>query len=258
MRYFTLVLLSIVGLYPQFAAPSIGQEISIQLPDTVDVGSTSLTVPLTVDDLTGLGIISLEFTLNFDSTVIQIDDVLKEDYLADVFALLEFNASQPGKIIVAGASGGTPLEGEGVLLALQLSFLKEGASDLIFEEFKFDPGNPTIQLTHGRVRNITLANRDQHKYAPLSFSIEGSYPNPLRDQTQVVLDLHEPAIVGIGVFNSQGQRVFDLPSRQMQAGSNQQIELNLSSIPTGTYIYRVTAHSQSGYHSASNFITVIR
>ena len=257
MRYYILTLAFLFGIQSLRSTPSSGQEIAIHLPDTVELGTSHLTVPLTVNDLTGLGLISLEFTLRFDSTVIQIDNVIKEDYLAEVFALLEFNATQPGKVIVAGASGGTPLSGQGTLLALQISFIKEGSSALVFEDFKFDPGNPSTNLINGRVRNITLASRDQHSRLPISFTIEGNYPNPLRNRTHVVLDLHEPAIVGIDVFNSQGQRILNVPSRQMQSGSNQQIELNLSTTPAGTYLYRVTAHSQRGYHSATKFITVI-
>ena len=258
MRYYTFVLLFALGVYSLAASPCQGQEIAVHLPDTVEIGTSALSVPLTVDDLTGLDIISLEFTLNFDSTVIQINDVVTEGYLAEVFPLFQFNATQAGKIIVAGASGGTPLSGQGTLLTLQISFLTEGVSDLVFEEFKLDPGDPSTNLINGRVRNISLANREQHIESPLSFTIKGSFPNPLQNRAQVVLDLHEPASVGISVYNSQGQEILNVPSRQMHSGSNQIIELDLSSIPAGTYLYRVNAQAQSGYHSATKFITVIR
>ena len=217
-----------------------------------------MTIPITVDDLTGMGIISFEFTMSFDSTVIRVDDVLKETYLSEVFALLDFNATQPGKVIVAGASGGTPLAGEGQLLGMQLTFLREGSSDLVFEDFKLDPGNPTTNLTHGRVRNTALTNRDQHIGIPSSFNLLGNYPNPFGNQTRIILDLHEPALVGIEVFNIQGKRLTEVPYRQMYSGSNQQITLNASSIPAGIYFYSVRAYSQSGYHTATKFITVIR
>lgn len=258
MRFFILVFLSIVWLSEYSISSVRAQDISIELPDTVAIGSSSLTLPLRVNDLTGLDLLSLEFTLNFDSTVIQIDNVIAEDYLAEVFALIAFNATTPGKVIVAGASGGVPLEGEGILLAIEVTFLKDGESSLIFEDFKFDPGNPATNLKHGRVRNISLANRDQHTSLPSGVSIKGNYPNPFRNQTWIILDLHEPASVGIEVFNLHGQRIFEIPQRYMQTGSNQQIELNLSSVPTGTYIYRVAARSQSGYETTTKFITVIR
>lgn len=258
MRTFILVFISIVWLSKTPASIAFGQDLSIELPDTVAIGSSSLTIPVRVDDLTGLDLVSLEFTLSFDSTVIRIDDVIAEGYLAEVLALLAFNATTPGKVIVAGASGGIPMAGEGILLALQVTFLKEGQSTLVFEQFKFDPGNPATKLTHGRVRNISLANRDQHKNLPSGVSIKGNYPNPFRNQTWIVLDLHDPASVGIDVYNVHGQRVLRIPHRRMQSGSNQQIELDLSSVSTGTYIYRVAVQSQRGYETTTNFITVIR
>lgn len=258
MRFTLFLLLSILGLHLFISRPSQSQDVSIQLPDTVALETPTITVPITVDDLTGMGLISFEFTMSFDSTVIRVDDVLKESYLSEVFALLDFNATQPGKVIVAGASGGTPLAGEGQLLGLQLTFLREGVSDLVFEDFKFDPGNPSTNLTHGRVRNTTLTNRDQHKRIPSSFSLLGNYPNPFGSHTRIILDLHEPALVGIEVFNMQGKRLIDVPYRQMYAGSNQRLELNASSIPAGIYFYSVSAYSQSGYHAATKFITVIR
>jgi|GEM_PF-2673304 len=258
MRFTLFLLLSVIGLHLSITRPILSQDISIQLPDTVTLGTSTITIPITVDDLTGMELISFEFTMLFDSTVIRVDDVLKDTYLSEVFALLDFNATQPGKVIVAGASGGTPLAGAGQLLGMQLTFLKEGSSNLVFEDFKFDPGNPSTNLTHGRVRNTTLTNRDQHKRIPSSFTLLGNYPNPFGNQTQIILDLHEPALVGIEVFNMQGKRLVDVPYRQMYSGSNQRIELNASSIPAGIYFYSVSAYSQSGYHTTTKFITVIR
>lgn len=252
---FTYIIALVIHL--AFSQHGTGQDISIQLPDTVALGTNSITVPITVNDLTGLDLISLEFTLSYDSTVLRIDNIIKQNYLTEVFALLEFNATQPGKVIVAGASGGTPLSGEGELLAMEFTFLKEGVSDLIFEGFRFDPGDPPVNVTDGRVRNVSLANREEHVSLPSSLTLQGHFPNPANNRMSILLDLHEPAQVGIRVYNSQGQSIRDVPSKQMQSGSHQQLELDVSTLPAGTYYYQIAAHSQRGYRTTTKIFTVI-
>ena len=257
MRYLTCLLMALIGgqLFP--LQTSWGQEISVHLPDTLVLGNSSLSLPITATHLAGHDIISLEFTISYDSTVIRIDNIVKDNYLANIFSLFETNTTIPGKIVVAGASAGTPLTGEGILLAIEMTFLKEGVSSLIFEDFVLDPGNPPTQLTHGRVRNISLTNRIKQGSLPTNFTLLGNYPNPFTDRTWVIMDLSEPAEVGIQVFNLQGQKIYESPARHMQPGSNQHIELNLSSTPAGTYIYRVLAHTQTGYSTTNKFITIL-
>ena len=63
-------------------------------------------------------------------------------------------------------------------------------------------------------------------------------PNPFVERTQVQLELPEPAPVTLEIFDLEGRKVAaPLTGSQLEAGSHQ-IELTLTDLPSGSYIYR--------------------
>ena len=79
---------------------------------------------------------------------------------------------------------------------------------------------------------------------PVEFVVHASYPNPFRDATSIQLDLPWPARVEIEVLDMTGRRVLVRPPTDLPAGSGQEIVLRgMEALPSGTYLYRLTANS---------------
>lgn len=79
---------------------------------------------------------------------------------------------------------------------------------------------------------------------PESFTLQGNYPNPFHEVTQIVLDLPMPAVVTIDVMDLIGRHVLAVAATNMPAGRRQSILLNGSSLTSGLYLYRVQFSSQ--------------
>ena len=86
----------------------------------------------------------------------------------------------------------------------------------------------------------------EHESLPRAFTLHGSYPNPFRDATRIVIDLPWPAHVATEVLDIAGRRVMNVPGIAMGAGWKQSIELPGAGIPSGLYLYRVRASSSAG------------
>lgn len=233
------------------------QSIDVALPvDSLVTGLDTVHVPIKIGDVTGRAFNSFQFTISFDSTVVKIPSVLASGHLADGFLII-FNDAVGGRIDVA-AAGGAALSGEGTLVTLSVVFIADGSSNLEFEAFKFEPGLPELNLTNGRIRNISLAStEDPDPSVPGILSIEGNYPNPFRSSTKIVMDLQQPAQVGIKIYNINGQLVRSIPERTFQAGPNQSVSFDAASLSAGSYIYRIEAGMPGGVQFASGTMTII-
>lgn len=74
--------------------------------------------------------------------------------------------------------------------------------------------------------------------APALFTLEQNYPNPFNPNTNVSFSLAKPTFVKLSVFNLLGEEVQVLKNEFMDAGSHS-VTFNASSLPSGTYIYRI-------------------
>jgi hypothetical protein len=140
------------------AAPSINSEslsptaqLTVSLPNASDATGTTVTIPVLVGDLTGGGAQSYDFSLVFDSSVLQLLNpsfdpagTLSKDMV------ITPNSMNPGRLIVS-AFGTSALSGTGTLL--NLKFNVSGApgttTTLTFERFLFNEGTPSVAVVNG-------------------------------------------------------------------------------------------------------------
>ena len=80
---------------------------------------------------------------------------------------------------------------------------------------------------------------------PEAFALSQNYPNPFNPATTIGYDLPERSEVRLEVFNMLGQRVALLADGQVQPGSYS-VVFNASSLSSGTYFARISAHGNSG------------
>jgi hypothetical protein len=78
---------------------------------------------------------------------------------------------------------------------------------------------------------------------PVTFELEGNYPNPFNPTTTIQYSLPEAADVRVEVFNSIGRRISVLFTGRQEAGRHR-LTLRAEDWPTGLYIYRVQAGNQ--------------
>ncbi|MCH7724033.1 MAG: choice-of-anchor D domain-containing protein, partial [Bacteroidetes bacterium] len=112
-----------------------------------------IVIPIVVGDLTGQGIISFQFTVEFDEALLI--TTIGFDNNADIdFGdwIVQYNASTPGQISVAGF-GSTQLRGSGVLLYLLFHTSSDDGftSPLNFAAFTFNNGTPLASTTNGSI-----------------------------------------------------------------------------------------------------------
>ncbi len=76
---------------------------------------------------------------------------------------------------------------------------------------------------------------------PTEFKLNGNYPNPFNPSTRIQFDLPETAEVSVEIIDMLGRSVMTLPAKQLEAGAARTVEVNASSLASGTYLYRLIA-----------------
>jgi len=93
---------------------------------------------------------------------------------------------------------------------------------------------------------------------PREFALQGNYPNPFTRTTTLGLDLPEAATVSVDVYDMLGRQVMRVADKQLAAGTGRAIQLNASTLASGSYVYRVTAEMASATQTANGQLVVTR
>jgi len=80
----------------------------------------------------------------------------------------------------------------------------------------------------------------QEKTIPKVYALYQNYPNPFNPATQIAFDLPEDSLVKLIIYNVLGQEVSILLEEQIQSGQYK-VSFNLDALPSGVYVYRITA-----------------
>lgn len=78
---------------------------------------------------------------------------------------------------------------------------------------------------------------------PTDIRLNQNYPNPFNPSTTISYTLSSPSNVKLQVYNILGNQVATLVD-EFQAGGQRSISWNASSVPSGVYMYRLTAGDQ--------------
>jgi hypothetical protein len=131
--------------------PPLCIPVSISTSLTGGTGS-SVTVPVTVGSLTGQNVVSFDFVLNFNSSVMNLQNP-SFDTAGTLSSNMTItpNTSTPGRLTLS-AFGTTPLSGSGTLINIRFTVAGSvgAVSDLTWTSFRFNEGNPCSTLSNGR------------------------------------------------------------------------------------------------------------
>lgn len=82
---------------------------------------------------------------------------------------------------------------------------------------------------------------------PAEFKLQGNYPNPFNPVTSIVFDLPEAGEARVIVRDMLGRTVLATSAESFSAGAARRIQVDASSLPTGTYLYQVQVSGVRGY-----------
>jgi uncharacterized protein (DUF362 family) len=88
------------------------------------------------------------------------------------------------------------------------------------------------------VNSLPTGVRMTKANSPDGFQLSQNFSNPFNPSTTIQFSLPRAAYVTLYIYNSLGQEVAQLVSKQMNAGT-QKVEWNAASLPSGVYFYRL-------------------
>ena len=112
--------------------------------------------------------------------------------------------------------------------------------------------------TDGSVFFSQVATSTATEELPTEFALQGNYPNPFNPSTQIQFDLPSTAEVTVQVIDLLGRMVLTLPAQNVEAGANRTVELDGSSLSSGTYLYRLIAEMESGVKIETGRMVMIK
>ncbi|MFN0278184.1 MAG: LamG-like jellyroll fold domain-containing protein [Pyrinomonadaceae bacterium] len=148
----------------------------VALPRLAASTGNEIVLPVSIHGAANKKIISYEFDLRYDPSVIQ-PVAQPVDLAGTVSSSLSFvaNANEPGLLRVA-VYGAMPIEENGVLLNLRFTAVGETGkvSPLVWERLMFNNGSPRILATDGEVELVVPSSSDQAEISGRLLTTYGS------------------------------------------------------------------------------------
>ena len=221
-------------------------DLSVSIPDSFGEPGDTLWVPINVSNTDGLGIISSEFRLTYDTSIAALLDVDFQQTMPDSAGwLIEYNA-QPGTLRVA-MSGENPINGTGALAYVQFA-LSEDASigsgtQLTLSPFLFNEGNPTAQVING---SITVG------LPVMSLSANSISFNSVQagDSETIIMNVTNTGQAELIITEFDWSLpVFDVRFSDLNVSPGASIDVTISFSPTANQFYSDTLeiHSNAGF-----------
>ncbi|AFN73761.1 peptidase S8 and S53 subtilisin kexin sedolisin [Melioribacter roseus P3M-2] len=136
---------------------SASAPVNVALPKVSGTPGSEKTAAITVDNLTGKNVTSIQFTLTYDKNVVSVLGTDVTGTLLEGQGTLEVNADTAnGKLLVAWA-GYPALSGEGDLLKLNMKFSNAGMTTLSTgNTFVLNGGMPAAIVTAGMAKSASV------------------------------------------------------------------------------------------------------
>ena len=147
-RFTILILLSVLLIHSSEAQT---QNVNVTIPNISTSAGKNVILDIQVSDLTGLQVYSADFTLAFDSNLLQALEVTGSGTISAPWGNPTVNISS-GQVVVSLA-GVDPLAGSGKLVRIRFHVSDNASngdsSDLLFLNFKFNDGQPQATTQNG-------------------------------------------------------------------------------------------------------------
>ncbi len=108
------------------------------------------------------------------------------------------------------------------------------------------------------IQTLVVTGVEESAELPTEFALYGNYPNPFNPSTKIQFDLPERAQVQVQVVDLLGREVMVSPVQEMEAGTNRSLELNATSLASGTYLYRLIATGAEQRHVRTGRMMLVK
>jgi len=195
------------------------QSVTFSIPKnlTATPGATSVKAPVNVTDLTGLGVISGELTVSYDTNVLTATGVMTKDTIAQG-GMAPYNIDDTNGTIRIAMVSATPFAGGGVLIFILFDVdsanLNDG-SQLEFTQVRFNSGKVSANADNGK---ITLVSPDKVTITtsptppPIETEVVVSIPEDLKvptDTASVQVPVNVSNLTGLGVISANLIVIYD-------------------------------------------------
>ena len=115
----------------------------------------------------------------------------------------------------------------------------------------------TETILQGEFENLgfvdALPTSNERTQQPQNFKLNQNYPNPFNPSTLISFVLPSSTSVRLQIFDTRGSLIQTLVEQKLSAGEHQ-LRFDGSSLPSGTYLYRL----ETPYGSSSKTMTLIK
>ncbi len=111
---------------------------------------------------------------------------------------------------------------------------------------------PVTSFTLERVGGVAT------ELIPEAFALRGTHPNPTMGHVAVLVDLPTASMVRFDLYDPLGRRVAGADVGSVSAGSGQRVDVDLSGVAPGMYVYRLTATAPGVAEEVTGQMTVAR
>ncbi len=137
-------------------------------------------------------------------------------------------------------------------------YLEALAGDEVIEQYQVFEGDAVV-IADERVTALRLGSEAMAvQTLPESFDLAGNFPNPFNPSTTIVFDLPEQAEIRVSVYDMLGREVMALDAVNLAAGNARQVQMDASSLASGTYLYQVQAIMASGTEISTGRMTLLK
>jgi len=134
-----------------------------------------------------------------------------------------------------------PLKGSSKFVRSQEGFMEFDQVNYVeFHADTWDFGY-TLWVDGVQFKDCTPLGVDEFKVSKPFKSV--LYPNPVSESGKIIYHLMKPSEVKVQLYNLAGERVRNIQLQTQQAGSNF-VDLDLTNLPSGVYLYRIVAGGQ--------------
>jgi hypothetical protein len=135
----------------------VSAQVSVILPTlTIQQGSATEWINVTVGNLTGQNVSAFQFTLSYNKSVIYIDSAVSGPVSSG--GSFVFNADTADQQIKVAFASANALSDSGTLVQLKVHFVNSGSSPLSFNgTFEFNAGTPAASVTEGSIIVTTVS-----------------------------------------------------------------------------------------------------
>jgi hypothetical protein len=234
---------------PTTAVAGTGNTVIVPLEIANENGVVAIDIPLRFSEGVTLKEVTFEGTRveDFDLKLSRIDNVERTVIIGLIHQLSSTQkeplAAGEGTIANLVFEVNDPTVTE---IRLEKNVTASPAHDLVFVyNTRSEPGQVAFDEAHPVFEPISVALFGVAGSLPTEFALAQNYPNPFNPTTEISFDLPRNSHVELNVFNILGQRVANLVSGEMDAGSHQiswdGTDSDGGSVASGIYFYRISA-----------------